>query len=71
MRRKLVAFGLFIGWCTLVGIGSTRAEFAKSADFILLLLHLALLIVLSISRVWARAGETRRISPKLPRRGVK
>jgi hypothetical protein len=60
MRRKLVAFGLFITWCTLVGIGSTSSRFAKSADFILLLFHLALLIVLSISRVWERVGGTRR-----------
>ena len=60
MRRNLVAFGLFIAWCILVGIGSTSARFAKSADFILLLSHLALLIVLSISRIWEHAGGPRR-----------
>jgi len=68
MRRNLVAFGLFIAWCILVGIGSTSARFAKSADFILLLLHLALLIVLSISRIWEQVGGPRRgntpISPQ-------
>ena len=60
MRRKLVAFGLFIAWCILVGIGSTSARFAKNADFILLLLHLALLITLSISRIWEQVGGPRR-----------
>ena len=68
MRRKLVASGLFIAWCILVGIGSTSARFAKSADFILLWLHLALLIMLSISRIWEQVGGPRRENRSLFRR---